>query len=69
MLYEVITDHDLERGRIYPALSRIREVSAKIAYEVASLAYARGYADAAEPDNLMDEIRKYMYQPIYPHYA
>ena len=64
-----ISDADLERGRVYPALSRIRSVSALIARDVARIAYSRGLTDKEQPDDIMAEIQDYMYQPIYPHYA
>lgn len=64
-----VTEHDLERGRVYPPLSRIREVSARIAFDVANIAYRRGYTNKEQPDDIMAEIRDYMYQPVYPHYA
>jgi malate dehydrogenase (oxaloacetate-decarboxylating)(NADP+) len=68
-LANLVTAHDLERGRVYPPLSRIREVSAHIAYAVASIAYDRGYTDKERPEDIMADIRDYMYQPVYPHYA
>ena len=68
-LANLVTETDLERGRVYPPLSRIREVSAKIAYDVATIVYDRGYTDKERPDDIMADIRDYMYQPIYPHYA
>ena len=68
-LAKQVSEYDLKRGCIYPPLSRIREVSAKIAYEVATIAFEQGLADRERPDNLMAEIRTYMYQPVYPHYA
>jgi malate dehydrogenase (oxaloacetate-decarboxylating)(NADP+) len=64
-----VTDSDLERGRVYPPLSRIRKVSALIAYDVAKLAYAQGLTDKEEPEDIMADIHDYMYQPVYPHYA
>jgi malate dehydrogenase (oxaloacetate-decarboxylating)(NADP+) len=64
-----VSETDLERGRIYPSLQRIREVSAQIAGDVARIAYDRGLAGKEEPDDLIAEIRDYMYQPVYPHYA
>jgi len=64
-----VTDSDLERGRIYPALSRIRQVSAQIAYDVAKIAYDKGLTDKEEPADIMADIHQYMYQPVYPHYA
>ena len=68
-LANLVTEEDLERGRVYPPLSRIREVSAKIAYDVATIVYDRGYTDKERPDDIMADIRDYMYKPIYPHYA
>jgi len=64
-----VSDYDLESGCIYPSLSRIREVSAKIAYEVAKIAFKNGLAEIDEPEDLMAAIRAHMYKPVYPHYA
>jgi len=68
-LAKQVSEYDLERGCIYPPLSRIREVSAKIAFEVATIAFETGLADREMPGDLMAEIREHMYQPVYPHYA
>ena len=64
-----VTESDLTRGRVYPSLSRIREVSALIARDVAQIAYASGCADREEPDDVLADIHQHMYQPVYPHYA
>ena len=64
-----VSDSDIERGRIYPSLSRIREVSALIARDVAEIAYAENYTDKPRPDDVLADIRHHMYQPVYPHYA
>jgi len=68
-LAQQVSEHDLETGCIYPRLSRIREVSAKIAYDVAKIAFRNGLAETEEPEDLMAVIRAYMYQPVYPHYG
>jgi malate dehydrogenase (oxaloacetate-decarboxylating)(NADP+) len=68
-LAKQVSEYDLERGCIYPPLSRVREVSAKIAYEVAMIAFNSGLSDREMPEDLMAEIRGYMYQPVYPHYG
>jgi len=68
-LAKQVSEYDLERGCIYPPLSRVREVSAKIAYEVAMIAFNNGLTDREMPEDLMAEIREYMYQPVYPHHA
>ena len=64
-----VSDSDLERGRIYPSLSRIREVSALIARDVARIAFDKGLTDKEEPEDILAEVHKTMYQPVYPHYA
>ena len=50
-------------------LSRIREVSALIAADVARIAYDSGLAGKEEPGDILTDIREHMYQPVYPHYA
>jgi malate dehydrogenase (oxaloacetate-decarboxylating)(NADP+) len=64
-----VSESDLERGRIYPSLTRIRQVSAFIARDVAKIAYEEGLTDKEEPDDILADIHDYMYQPVYPHYA
>jgi malate dehydrogenase (oxaloacetate-decarboxylating)(NADP+) len=64
-----VTDADLERGRVYPALSLIRQVSALIARDVAKMAYDSGFTDRQAPDDILADIHEHMYHPIYPHYA
>lgn len=64
-----VTESDLERGRVYPPLSRIRQVSALIARDVAKMAYEDGFTDREEPDDILADVHEHMYQPVYPHYA
>lgn len=64
-----VTDSDLAMGSVYPSLSRIRDVSALIAYEVAKIAWAQGLAEREEPEDIMATIREHMFQPVYPRYA
>jgi malate dehydrogenase (oxaloacetate-decarboxylating)(NADP+) len=64
-----VTESDLERGRVYPALSLIRQVSALIARDVAKMAYDNGFTDREEPEDILADIHEHMYQPVYPHYA
>ncbi|MDJ0795024.1 MAG: NAD-dependent malic enzyme [Woeseiaceae bacterium] len=68
-LANLVTDHDIDIGRVYPKLSRIREVSAYIARDVAKMAYERGFTDKEEPEDIFKEINDYMYRPVYPHYV
>jgi len=68
-LAEQVSESDIERGRLYPSLARIREVSAQIAYDVAKMAYHNQLTDKEEPDDILADIHQHMYQPVYPHYA
>ena len=68
-LAKQVSEYDLSRGCIYPPLARIRQVCATIAYEVAKIAWDQGLAEAERPEDIMAEIRKQMYQPVYPHYG
>ena len=61
----LVNPDDIEQGSLYPALPRIREVSAHIATAVAEVAYKRGLATAPAPNNLMAFIESQMYDPRY----
>ena len=64
-----VTDADLALGRIYPSLTRIREVSAYIAAAVAQVAYDRDLAADAPPADILAHVRTFMYQPVYTDYV
>jgi malate dehydrogenase (oxaloacetate-decarboxylating)(NADP+) len=63
------TKADLDQGSLYPALTRIRDVSAHIAAAVAEIAYARRLTSRRKPANVLAYIRSQMYDPDYPRYA
>jgi malate dehydrogenase (oxaloacetate-decarboxylating)(NADP+) len=64
-----VSEADLELGRVYPKLSSIRDVSARIAADIATIAWDRGYADRPRPADILADIHAHMYQPVYPHYV
>jgi malate dehydrogenase (oxaloacetate-decarboxylating)(NADP+) len=64
-----VGETDLARGRIFPPLQRIREISAAIATAVARLAYERDLAAEPKPDDLRAFVEAKMYQPIYESYV
>jgi malate dehydrogenase (oxaloacetate-decarboxylating)(NADP+) len=64
-LAQLVAEADLEKGRLLPPLSSIREVSAVIAAAVAGVAYKRGFATKPEPEDLLEYIRSLMYKPEY----
>ena len=65
----LVTDEDLGIGRVYPSLTRIRDVSRKIATAVAEVAYENGFARAPRPRNLEEHIAERMFTPIYREYV
>jgi malate dehydrogenase (oxaloacetate-decarboxylating)(NADP+) len=64
-LANLVSQADIEQGSLYPALPRIREVSAHIAAAVADVAYQRGLATGQAPNDLMGYIQSQMYDPHY----
>jgi len=68
-LARLVRPADLELGRVYPALTRIREVSLEIASAVASVAWDSGLTDRRRPADIRAFIASRMYQPMYPSYA
>jgi malate dehydrogenase (oxaloacetate-decarboxylating)(NADP+) len=64
-LAALVTEEDLSAGRIYPALSRIQQVSARIATAVAEVAFARGLAGRPHPQDLFAHVTGSMYRPLY----
>jgi malate dehydrogenase (oxaloacetate-decarboxylating)(NADP+) len=63
-----VGEDDLEHGRIYPPLTRIRAVSATIATAVAEIAYLQGLAAEPRPPDLRARIESLMYRPAYEDY-
>lgn len=64
-----VSDEDLARGRVYPSLTRIREVSIAIATAVAEVAYRQGHARRRRPDDLRGHVASFMYVPEYESYV
>jgi malate dehydrogenase (oxaloacetate-decarboxylating)(NADP+) len=67
-LTSLVTPVDLEAGRIFPALSRIREVSLAIGAAVATVAWDRGLSKKPRPADVRAHVAGCMYQPVYPSY-
>ena len=65
-LSQEVSDADLQRGRIFPPASRLRDVAAAVAATVAATAYAQGHASKPPPPDVRAEIRHLMYEPRYP---
>jgi malate dehydrogenase (oxaloacetate-decarboxylating)(NADP+) len=68
-LAQQVSAADLAQGSLYPALDRIREVSAAIGTAVAEVAYRRDLASSARPDDLGAHVRRQMFDPRYKSYV
>jgi malate dehydrogenase (oxaloacetate-decarboxylating)(NADP+) len=64
-LAQLVSEADIKQGSLFPALARIREVSAHIAAAVAEVAYKRGLATGQPPKDLNAYIQSQMYDPHY----
>jgi malate dehydrogenase (oxaloacetate-decarboxylating)(NADP+) len=67
-LAQQVSPSDLAQGSLYPALPRIRDVSAAIATAVADAAYRQGVAEAPRPADLAAHVRSQMFEPRYKSY-
>ena len=66
-LTETVGEHDLQIGRIFPSLTRIREVSAHIAIRVAEYVFDNHLSERVMPDDLRSEIEDAMFDPTYSY--
>jgi malate dehydrogenase (oxaloacetate-decarboxylating)(NADP+) len=64
-LANLVSEEDIKQGSLYPALPRIREVSAHIAAAVAGVAYKSGLATGQPPKDLLAFVKSKMYDPRY----
>jgi malate dehydrogenase (oxaloacetate-decarboxylating)(NADP+) len=64
-----VLESDLDAGRIYPAMKRIREVSAVIGAAVAEVAFDDGLAGIARPADMLGLVKAAMWEPRYESYV
>lgn len=62
-LAQLVTESDLAQGSLYPALPRIREVSAHIAAAIATAAKDSGIAGRLAGQEMLKDIEAQMYDP------
>lgn len=65
----MVRPEEFAEGRVFPPLQRIREVSLRIAAAVAGVAHESGLAEAPRPDDLTEDIRRRMFEPVYRDFA
>jgi malate dehydrogenase (oxaloacetate-decarboxylating)(NADP+) len=68
-LANCVLDSDLEMGRIYPALTRIREVSAILAAAVAEVVFKDGFARVPRPANMLEFVKSRMWDARYESFV
>lgn len=68
-LASLVRASELAEGRVYPALTRIHEVSLAIAVAVAEEIYAAKLASVPRPAELTAHVKAQMFQPEYPDYC
>ena len=68
-LAQLVQPEDLAVGRVYPPLTKVREVSLKIAVAVATAAFDAGLAAVPRPTDLAADISARMFKPVYRDYA
>ncbi|KAJ0177884.1 hypothetical protein K1T71_006757 [Dendrolimus kikuchii] len=69
-LASIVKEEDLEKGRVYPSLSAIKEVSVIIATEVIKKAYNDDLATRyPQPNDIEKLINEQMYNYKYPNYV
>jgi malate dehydrogenase (oxaloacetate-decarboxylating)(NADP+) len=67
-LADLVEPKDLAQGSLYPALTRVREVSARVAAAVAAVAFEQQLAGIPKPPDLHAYVRLQMYEPQYASY-
>jgi malic enzyme len=65
-LAAAVPEDCLDRGRLFPPLDNLRDVTARIALAVAGQAVATGLAPHADQELLQYRITQRMWQPAYP---
>jgi len=66
---DMVTDDERASGNLYPSLKRIREVSGRIAVEVAKEAFREGLAREKEPASVETLVESLRYVPEYVEYV
>jgi malate dehydrogenase (oxaloacetate-decarboxylating)(NADP+) len=64
-LATLVSDEDLALGRVYPPLTKIRDVSAKIGAAVVKEAHRLGLAQLPLADDVEADVRSRMFVPEY----
>jgi len=67
-LAKMVTNEDLDKGRMYPSLSNIRDISFNIAVAVAEYTFDNDLAQVHRPESISKMVREKVYEPKYKSY-
>jgi malate dehydrogenase (oxaloacetate-decarboxylating) len=67
-LSDLVSEDELQKGKLLPDMDNIREISAKIAIAVAKSARDNGYGRLASDDDLEKFVYKAQWKPFYSSY-
>jgi malate dehydrogenase (oxaloacetate-decarboxylating)(NADP+) len=68
-LASLVGEADLAVGRVYPSLTKVREVSLHIAAAVAENAYKAKLTSRRKPKDVLGDVRSRMFEPVYREYC
>ncbi|MDP4200818.1 MAG: NAD-dependent malic enzyme [Bacteroidota bacterium] len=68
-LADEVSPDDLKIGRVFPSLSKVRQLSACIATAVANVAFQTGLATVEQPADVRGWLESLMYVPDYSSYV
>jgi malic enzyme len=66
-LADSVSQAELDRGLLYPAVNRLRDVTACIAVAVMRQAAADGDGELPD-DDVLQHVQAAMWEPVYPEY-
>ena len=61
-----VSESDLESGRLYPAMSELRNISHDIAVAVFKTAVAEGLVEPVDEETMWMRVADFMWEPKYP---
>jgi malate dehydrogenase (oxaloacetate-decarboxylating)(NADP+) len=64
-LADQTSESDLQGGRVFPRVTRMREVALAVAVAAAAVAYEQDLATLRCPSDISAAVRRYMYSPQY----
>jgi malate dehydrogenase (oxaloacetate-decarboxylating)(NADP+) len=68
-LVGLTSQSDLDKGCLFPSLTKIRDLSAHIAVATAEVAYKCDLAREPRPKDLLAHVKAMQYQPVYKKYV